>query len=162
MSISEDVYQNTSEELSAVIATILDDDSIAQPAMLADVREAILARTQTVTIPLNRFSSDQRQQLHDEIDALIEDYGADAPAVRFMKPWASDALGSLIGAGLDSVGQLTLGGLFSAAESGLLPALIGQGEIEDDEAQTVIAELQHLIERHGPDALAEDFLGPSS
>ena len=162
MSIPEDVFQNTSEELSAVIATVLDDDGIAQPAMLADVREAILARTQTITIPLNRFSPDRWQQLHDEIDALIEDHGADAPAIRFMKPWASDALGRLIAAGLDRLDQQTLGGLFSAAESGLLPTLIGQGEIDDDEAQTVIAELQYLIDRHGPDALAEDFLGPSS
>ena len=34
-------------------------------------------------------------------------------------------------------------------------------EIEDDEAQTVIAELSSLIDRHGAEALAEDFLGNS-
>jgi hypothetical protein len=48
--------------------------------------------------------------------------------------------------------------IFAAAESGLLARLIGQGEIDDDAAQTVIAELADLIERHGEDALAEDFL----
>jgi polyhydroxyalkanoate synthesis regulator phasin len=48
--------------------------------------------------------------------------------------------------------------LFVAAESGLLANLVGQGEIDDDEAQTVIAELKSLIDRHGGDALAEGFI----
>jgi hypothetical protein len=161
MSIPEHVFENTSNELSAVIATVLDDDDLAQPATLADVREAILAEVKTISIPLNRFSSDEWQQLRDEIDGLIEEFAADALAVRFLKPWASEPLGRLIEAGLDELGEPTLGGLFDAAERGLLANLIGQGEIDDDEAQTVIAELSNLINRHGPDALAEDFLGSS-
>ena len=161
MSIPEQVFENTSNELSAVIATVLEDGDISQPATLADVREAILAGVKTATVPLNRFSSDQRQQLRDEIDALIDEYEADALAVRFMKPWASEPLARLIEAGLDELGEPTLGALFDAAERGLLPSLIGRGEIDDDEAQTVIAELSNLIEHHGTDALAEDFLGGS-
>lgn len=159
MSIPEDVFEHTSQELSAVIATLLDDDEVAQPATLADVREAVLAEVKTVTMPLNRFSPDDWQQLRDEIDGLIEEYGTDALAVQFMKPWASEPLCRLIEAGLDELGEPTLGGLFEAAERGLLANLIGQGDIDDDEAQTVIAELNGLIDRHGEDALAEDFLG---
>ncbi len=159
MFIPDDVFENTSDELSGVIAALLDDDGIAQPATLASVREAILSEIKTVTIPLNRFSSDQWQQLRDEIDALIEEYSEDALAVRFHKPWPSEPLRRLIEAGLDEQGEPTLSGLFDAAESGLLAQLIGQGEIDDDESQTVIAELAHLIDRHGSDALAEDFLG---
>jgi hypothetical protein len=159
MSISEDVSQNTSEELSTVIAAVLDDEEIEQPATLASVREAVLARVKTVTIPLNRFSEDEWQQLHDEIEYLIEDYGEDALAVRFLRPWASESLQRLIEAGLDEFGEPTLAGLFGAAERGLLADLIGRGEIDDDEAQTVLAELRDLIDRHGEDALAEDFLG---
>jgi hypothetical protein len=159
MTIPEDVFENTSDEMSAVIARVLDDDDLAQPATLGSVREAILAEVRTVTIPLNRFSSGKRQQLCDEIDALIEEYDADALAVRFLKPWASEPLRRLIEAGLDELGQPTLAGLFEVAEQGLLAHLIGQGEIDDDEAQTVIAELSHLVEHHGPDALAEGFIG---
>ena len=159
MTIPEDVFDNTSDEMSAVIASVLDDDELDQPATLASVREAILAQVKTVTIPLNRFSSDEWQGLRDEIDALIDEYDADALAVRFLRPWASEALQRLIEAGLDELGDVTLGNLFEAMEAGLLAQLIGQGEIDDDEAQTVIAELQNLIDRHGSDALVEDFLG---
>ena len=159
MAIPRDVFENTSDGLSAVISTVLDDDEVAQPATLLSVREAVLAEVKTITIPLNRFSSEHWQQLRDEIDALIEEYGADALAVRFLKPWASEPLRRLIEAGLDELGEPTLAGLFKAAERGLLANLIGQGEIDDDEAQTVIAELKSLIDHHGSDALAEEFIG---
>ena len=159
MTIAEDVYQNTSEGLSALIAAVVDDDELAQPATLASVRDAVLSDIKTPTVPINRFSSEQSQELHDEIDALIDEYGSDALAVRFMQPWVSEPLGRLVAAGLDELGTPSLGGLLAIAERGLLPRLIAQGEIDDDEAQTVIAELQSLIERHGEDALAEDFQG---
>lgn len=160
MVIPEDVYENTSEGLSVVIARVLDDDTLGQPATLADVREAILAEVKTATLPLNRFTTDDPwQELRDEIDGLIEEHGGDALAVRFLRPWASEPLARLIEAGLGESGEPTLGVLFEAAERGLLAHLIAEGEIDDDEAQTVIAELQGLIDRHGPDALAEDFFG---
>ena len=159
MSIPEDVYENTSPGLSALIADVLDDDELAQPATLASVREVVLSGIKTTTIPLNRFSSDQKQEMRDEIDALVDEYGADALAVRFMRPWVNEHLGRLIAAGLDELGTASLGEIFEAAEQGLLAKLIGHGEIDDDEAQTVIAELKQLIDRYGEDALAEDFLG---
>ena len=158
MTIPSDVFENTSDELSAVIASVLNDENVVQPAILASVREAILQEIKTVTIPLNRFSSDQLQQLRDEVDALIEEYGEDALAIRFFKAWASAPLCRLIEVGLDDYGALTLGELFAAAERGLLAALIGEGEINDDEAQTVLAELQALINHHSPDTLSGDFM----
>jgi len=109
---------------------------------------------------LNRFSSDDLQSLRDEIDSLIDEYGEDALAVRFLRPWASEALERLIEAGLDELGTATLAGLFDAAEQGLLANLVGRGELDDDEAQTTLAELQALMRQHGADAMAEEFLGP--
>jgi len=159
MTIPSDVFQNTSNEMSAVIATVVDDENAAEPATLGSVRQAVLSGVKTRTIPLNRFSSDQLQQLRDEVDALIEEYGEDALALPFLKTWASEPLSRLLVAGVDELGKLTLAELFEAAEQGLLASLIGQGEIDDDEAQTVLAELQDLIDRHGPNALAEDFVG---
>lgn len=159
MSIPEDVSANTSDELSAVIAAVLDDDGVEQPASLRSVQKALLAQAKTVTIPLNRFSSDQWQRLRDEIDALVEEFGEDALAVEFLRPWASEPLQRLISAALEELDEPSLETLFEAVEAGLLAHLIGEGEIDDDEAQTLIAELQNLIDRHGPDTLAEDFLG---
>lgn len=158
MTISEDVYENTSVELSGVIAGVLDDEEIVQPATLDSVREALLSEVSTPTIPLNSFSPLQWQALRDEVDALIDEYGGDALAVRFLRPWASESLQRLIEAGLDEMGEPTLEMLLQAAESGLLANLVGRGELDDDEAQTVIAELKELIDRHGPDALAETLL----
>ena len=158
MSIPENVFEHTSEALSALIGSVLDDEELAQPATLASVREAVLAEVKTITIPLNRFASDDGQLLRDEIDALIDEYGGDALAVRFMRPGASELLGRLIEAGLDELGTPSVDELFQAAESGLLARLIGQGEIDDDEAQHILAELKTLMDRHGGDALAENLL----
>jgi hypothetical protein len=64
----------------------------------------------------------------------------------------------LIEAGIDKLGEPSLAQLFDELESGLLANLIAKGELEDDETQTVIAELQTLIDRHGPEAIAEEFI----
>ena len=158
MNFATDVYENTSDALSGVIQKVLDDDEIAQPATLESVREEILSAVHTPTIPLNRFSDDQIQELRDEIDYLIEEFGNDALAVGFLRPRASQALTVLIEAGIDKLGEPSLAQLFDELESGLLANLIAKGELEDDETQTVIAELQALIDRHGPEALAEEFI----
>ena len=158
MSLPIDVYENTSEAMSTVVQEVLNHDDIAQPATLADVREEILKDVKTATIPLNSFSPDQLQDLRNEIEALIDEYGADASAVRFLKPRASQALTRLIEAGIDKRGEPTLSQLFDELEQGLLAELIAEGEIDDDEAQTVTAELQSLIDKHGTDAVAEEFV----
>ncbi len=158
MTLATDVYENTSEALSAVIEKVINDEEIAQPASLASVREEVLKGVKTVTIPLNRFSDDQMQELRDEIDYLIEEYGKDAAAVRFFKPRASQALTQLIDAGIDKLDEPSLAQLFDELENGLLANLIGKGELDDDEAQTVTAELQALINKYGPEAIAEEFV----
>ena len=48
--------------------------------------------------------------------------------------------------------------VLEAAQGGVLANLVAQGEIADDETQTVIAELQALISQHGGEVLAEDFI----
>jgi hypothetical protein len=159
MPIPQDVHDNTSARLSAVIEAVLDDDNIRQPATLASVRLAILGIHRSASPLVNRFCSDQPPPLRDEIEALIDAYGRNALAVRFARPWAEQPLARLITAGVDESGTLTLGGLLDAAESGLLARLVGQGELDDDEVQTTLADLQQLIERHGANALAEEYLG---
>ena len=158
MTIPGDVFENLSEELSNVISTVLDDEAVRQPATLASVRKAVLAGIKPASTALNRFSSDQAQQMREEIDALIDEFGDGALAVRFFRPWASEPLLRLIDAQRDEIGEITLGDALAAAQRGLLANLIAAGEIADDEAQTVIGELQALISQHGADVLAEDFV----
>jgi len=158
MTLATDIYENTSSDFSTVIEKVLNDEDIAQPATLASVREEVLKDVKTIYIPLNTFSTDRLQELRNEVEALIEEYGKDALAVRFFKPRASQALTQLIDAGMDKLGEPTLSQLFNELEHGLLAKLIGEGELDDDEAQTVTAELQALIDKHGADAIAEDFV----
>lgn len=158
MTLATDIYENTSENLSAVIQKVLDDEEIAQPATLASVQEEVLKDVETMTIPLNTFSTDRLQELRNEVEALIKEYGEDALAVRFFKPRASQELTKLIDAGMDKRGELSLSQLFNELEQGLLAKLVAEGEVDDDEAQTVTAELQALIEKHGPNAIAEEFV----
>jgi hypothetical protein len=42
--------------------------------------------------------------------------------------------------------------------SGLTARLMGEGVIETDDEQTLLAELDRLIEHHGEDAAAEVFI----
>ena len=158
MTLAIDVYESISEALSAVIEKVLNDEKISQPATLASVRKEILKNIKTPTIPLNSFSDDQLQELSKEIDALIEQYDKNDLAVRFFKPRASQALTCVIHAGMERLGEPTLSRLFAEVESGLVAQLIAGGELDDDETQTVVAELQALIDKHGPDAIAEEFV----
>ena len=148
MTLATDIYENTSEDFSTVIQKVLNDEEIAQPATMASVREEVLKDVKTITIPLNTFSTERLQGLRNEVEALIEEYGEDALAVRFFKPRASQALTQLIDAGMNKLGEPTLSQLFNELEQGLLAKLIAEGGLDDDEAQTVTAELKALIEKH--------------
>ena len=64
----------------------------------------------------------------------------------------------LMTAAMEDTDTLTLDGLLEGAQRGLLAHLIGNGEIDDDEAQTLISELQALIGHHGPDTLVEELI----
>jgi hypothetical protein len=42
--------------------------------------------------------------------------------------------------------------------TGLLPRLVGEGVLDDDEDDFLLAEIESLIEHYGANALAEEFL----
>ena len=54
--------------------------------------------------------------------------------------------------------QPTLGMVRDAMTSGLIARLAGDGVIEPDQDQTLIGEIDVLIERHGRDAVAEEYM----
>jgi len=54
--------------------------------------------------------------------------------------------------------EVVLSDVRDAVDQGLLAELEGEGLIESDDAQALIAELEALIERHGEDFPAEELL----
>ena len=52
----------------------------------------------------------------------------------------------------------TLEAVKDAMTSGLLASLMGAGVLDEDEDDLLLAEIDALIDRHGADALAEEFL----
>ena len=52
----------------------------------------------------------------------------------------------------------TLGTVRAAMTSGLTVSLIGQGALDEDDESVLLAEIDELIDRHGRDAVAEQFI----
>ena len=159
---SVDVATRVSLNLSALIESRVEDPDAEQPVTLASVR-AFLAG-------LLPASLDESERLHhvdidasllDELDALIDEYGGDVLAIDFARSYATEALSRVIDAVMDDENREnppTLGVIRDAIASGLTAKLVGEGVLEDDEDETLLAETEALIRRHGEDALAEQFL----
>ena len=78
-----------------------------------------------------------------------------------MRPRASETLSNVIENCIDhdsDAGPPTLGQVRRTLQDGLIAELIGIGEIEDDEEQTLYDEIDRLIDLHGDSARAEKFL----
>ena len=102
----------------------------------------------------------ERESALIELDDLIDEYGGDMLAVSFVLAKASEDLSRVIEAASNDPAlpdQPTLGAVREAMLQGLTARLAGDGVIEADEDQTLLAEIDALIERHGNDAIAETF-----
>ena len=60
--------------------------------------------------------------------------------------------------GQDQENPVTLSEVRDAIVGGLTSRLIGDGVLEEDEADMLMPEIENLIEHYGPDATAESFL----
>ncbi len=60
--------------------------------------------------------------------------------------------------GQEAENPVTLSEVKDALDDGLSSRLIGDGVLEEDEADMLMAEIENLIEHYGPDAAAESFL----
>ncbi|GJL73709.1 MAG: hypothetical protein NMNS01_29080 [Nitrosomonas sp.] len=157
-----DVANRVSPELSALIETLINDTDLEQPITLASVRAfvtGVLSTAFTETEHLHHF--DINESLLDELDALIEEFGETALAIDFVQDIASEALSRVIEAILNDENQPdppTLETVRDAITSGLSASLVGTGTLEEDEDDTLLTEIEALIDSYGADALAEDFL----
>lgn len=153
--------ERVSRELSAVIEAISGDPNIDEPVTLGFVRDRIrkaLAGFAEAEL-IHRFGDEET--LCTEADALIEEYGEDVLAIDLATVKASEDLSIVIEAVVDNADEdvaPTLRTVRQALDDGLVARLVGEGQIEPDEEQTLLAEIDALIERLGEDALAESLL----
>jgi hypothetical protein len=97
----------------------------------------------------------------DELDVLIEEFGASALAVDFVQASASEQLSRVIEAMVNDENREnppTLSAVRDALMTGLGARLVGDGVLEDDEDDTLMSEIEALIEHFGADAPAEELL----
>ena len=157
-----DIASRVSPELSALIEHLIARLDTDEPVTLGAVR-AFIAHDLPEEIDesehLHHF--DDAESLVDELDNLIDGFGESAPAADFVSAYASEPLSRVIEAAANDENRenpLTLGETRDALSTGLAGRLVGDGTLEDDEAEMVLPELDAMIERFGADAVAEDFL----
>lgn len=157
-----DVATRVSPNLSALIASRLNRAALAEDITLATIRDfvtGVLSDAFTETEQLHHF--DINESLLDELDALIEEFGETALAIDFVQEMASEPLSRVIDTVINTSERenpATLEMVKDALISGLSANLVGSGVLDEDEDDVLLAEIESLIDRHGPDALAEMFI----
>lgn len=157
-----DVATRVSPNLSALIENRINRSEPDQIITLEIVREfltGLLSDAFTETEQLHHF--DVNESLLDELNALIEEYGETAAAIDFIQKVASEPLSRVIEAAInerDPDNPSTLDMVREAMIAGLTARLVGEGALEEDEDDNLIAEIDALINRYGSDALAEAFI----
>jgi hypothetical protein len=157
-----DVASRVSPKLSMLIESRVNDPDADQPITLATVREftaGLLPTTFNTTERMHHF--DIGPSILDELDALIEEFGGTALAIDFVQTLASEPLSRVIEVVVNDDNREnppTLGTVKEAIVGGLPTRMVGDGVFEDDEDDNLLAEIEALIERHGADSLAEEFL----
>lgn len=157
-----DIASRTSPELSGLIETIINQLDSDEPVTLASVRSFIaheLPDEANETEEMHHF--DIGESIVDELDALIEGFGESAAAIDFVSVFASEPLSRAIETVVNDENREsppTLATIREAITNGLAARLIGDGVLEEDEADMLMPEIEELIARSGADALAEEFL----
>lgn len=157
-----DIASRTSPELSSLIEAIINQFDSDEPVTLAAVRSFIeheLPAEISEGEHLHHF--DTGESLVDELDALIDQFGESAAAIDFVSVFASEPLSRAIETVANDENREnppTLATIREALADGLAARLIGDGVLEEDEADMLMPEIEELIERFGAEALAENFL----
>lgn len=157
-----DIATRVSPELSALIEDLIDQLESDELITLGSVRSFIARELpEEIDESEHMHHFDNAESLVDELDNLIDGFGESAPAADFVCAYASEPLSRVIEAAANDENRenpLTLGETRDALSAGLSGRLVGEGTLEDDEAEMIVPELDAMIERFGADAVAEDFL----
>jgi hypothetical protein len=157
-----DVATRVSPRLSELLRGRINDPDCEQPITLMVARRFLvdlLPADFREAERLHHFDVDA--SLLDEMDALIEEFGEGALAVDFVQSHASEQLSRVIESLVNDENREnppTLSAVKDAIVSGLGVRLVGEGVLDEDEDDTLLSEIESLIEQFGADALAEDFL----
>lgn len=150
-----------SEKLSAFMESLLNDPDIEGPVTLGFVRDRLRRARTGHGLKADSSPFGNEDSLYAEIEALVAEFGEEAFAADFTAVKASEELSAVIEAVLDEGGRRsvpTLGTLREAIDRGLLARMAGDGLIEPEQNETLIAELDALIERFGSGTPAEQLL----
>jgi hypothetical protein len=160
---SVDIATHVSPNLAALIGSRIGDPDADQPVTLGAIRAFLtdlLPQSLSETERLHHFDLDD--SLLDEIDALIEQFGGDALAMDFARSVAMEGLSRVIEAMVNDENRENPPTLEAVKESiasgGLTAKLVGEGVLDEDEDDALLAEVEALIRRYGADSLAEEFL----
>jgi hypothetical protein len=157
-----DISVRVTPRLSALIESRVNDPDADEPPTLGAVREfftGLLPPAYAATERMHHF--DVSESLLDELNTLIEEYGTGALAADFVKSASSEPLSRVIEAVLNDENREnppTLQAIKDAMAAGLGARLVGEGVLDEDEDDALMAEIEGLIERFGADSLAEDLL----
>lgn len=159
---SIDVASRVSPRLSALLKSRVNDPECEQPVTLVAVRRFLADLLPADFREAERLHHiDVEASLLDEMDSLIEEFGEDVLAVDFVQTNASEQLSRVIESLVNDENREnppTLSAVRDAIIAGLGTRLVGDGALEDDEDDTLLAEIDALIEQYGADSLAEDLL----
>lgn len=161
MSRNVDVSTGVSGGLSSVIEAVINTVDADEVITLGMVRFAIDRGLAADLIDAGRLPPGSEYALTTELETLIEEYGDDSPALDFEAVGASESLSRAIQAeldGYDEPGIPTLGSVRESMLHGLTSRLIGEGALDPDDEQSLLAEIETLIDRFGEDAPAEEYL----
>jgi hypothetical protein len=157
-----DIASRVSSRLSALLKSRVENPECEQPVTLMAVRRFLadlLPADFKEAERLHHFDVDA--SLLDELDALVEEFGATALAVDFVQTTASEPLSQVIEWVVNDENREnppTLSAIRDALLAGLGARLVGDGVLEDDEDDTLQSEIESLIEQFGGDTLAEELI----
>jgi hypothetical protein len=159
---SIDIANRVSPRLSALLRSRVNNPACEQPVSLMAVRRFLadlLPEDFKEAEQLHHF--DVSESPLDELDALIEEFGATALAIDFVQASASEPLSRVIEAVVNDENREnppTLAVIRDALLAGLGASLVGDGVLEEDEDDSLLPEIDALIEQSGADSPAEEFL----
>ena len=157
-----DIASRTSPELSGLIEAIINQFDSDEPVTLAAVRSFIEHELPAgISEDEHMHHFDTGESLVDELDGLIDQFGESAAAIDFVSVYASEPLSRAIETVMNDENRenpATLATIREALANGLATRLIGDGVLEEDEADLLMPEIEELIERFDAEALAENFL----
>ncbi len=161
MGVEKDLAGSVSGDLATVIESEMNNMDGVQPPTLGSVLDSMNRGLVAAFIESGRIEADKDDAIFTEIKDLIEAYGEDALAQRFIRYRTSDNLAVVIQAVMDSHEDdepSTLGSVLDSMNQGLVASLVGIGEIDPDDDETLFSEIQGLINKHGENTLVEDLL----